>query len=183
MSAAQAAQRQEQEYERQREHQREQRLVQEAFNAQGELKRSWMRDILDVDDLEEKLQPFTIQKVRGLLNKQWLLANLNEGQAHDRWCELEVMFLKILGQHPPQESCIVGPVRAFLFDDETEGLWPLTAQERTAIRQIVMSCQNMSTRSRAHAERKLISTSIARAERGDDGPKEKSSKWSLGLFS
>lgn len=186
MSARQAravAERQEAERERQRDFEERQRLTQQAFNAEGDMRRSWMRDVLDVDDLEEKLQPATVKKVRGLLNKQWLLANLNDGQAHDRWYELEVMNLKVLGQHPPPESSIVGPMRAFLFDDESEGLWALTSQERTAIRQIVMSVQNMSTRSRNQSERRLITTSIARTERESDGQREKGSRFRLGLFS
>lgn len=141
-----------------------QQRLKHAFNADGQLSRGWMREILDTDDLEERLQEHTIHKIQGMLNKQWMLSNLTEAETHDVVYKLEVMKLKIYGEHPPQESGIVGPLRAFLYNDEREDLHPLTPQERNTIDQIIISLQNMVRRSRDGFERQQINTNIARTE-------------------
>lgn len=161
MSAQEEAKR---ERKKEREFQREQQFLTQAFNQKGNLDRGWMREILDTEDLEKHLQEHTITKIQGLLNKDWVLSNLTDAETHDRKHKLKVMELKILGQHPPSESAIVGPMRAFLYDDPTEDLWPLTAQERQTIDQIITTLQNRVTRSRGGFERKQQQTSIARTE-------------------
>lgn len=184
MSAARQRKRgdsQREEYDRQREHQERQRLMEEAFNHKGELDRGWMREILDTEDLEEHLQPFTIKKIQAMLNKEWVLSNLTDAEAHDRIWWLETMRLKIYGEHPPEESSIQGPLRAFLFDDETEGLWALTSAERNAIDQIIKTVQNRTTRGRGGFERKQMNTNIARTESEKAGSGEKQGRL-RGLF-
>lgn len=159
--------------EREREHKLEQQKIREAFNADGELSRSWLKEILDTEDLEELLDDYELRKIRGLINRQWVLGKLSEAQVHDRWYKLEVMKLKIYGEFPPRESSIQGPIRAFLFDDPTENLTALTAEQRNAIDQIIMSLQNMVTRSEDGFERKQMNTRYAGTEsrdgRDDDG--------------
>lgn len=152
------------ERERQREHQKEQRALQEAFNQQGQLARGWMERVLDVDHLEEHLNENTIRKIQGMLNLQWVLANLSDAETHDRIYWLEVQKYKIFGEHPPDESAITGATRAFLLDDPQEELPPLTAAERNQIDQIIQTLKNMVTRSRGGFEREQINTNIARTE-------------------
>jgi len=172
--------RREKQREKERAEEREERRLQEAFNANGELDKGWMKEILNTDDLESHLDPFELNKVRALINRQWVLANLTDAQVHDRWYKLEVMKLKIFGEFPPSESAIQGPMRAFLFDDEMEQLTALTAEQRNAIDQIIASLQNMLTRSKEGFERKQINTNIARTEREQT---ENDGKGKLGLFS
>jgi hypothetical protein len=164
------------ERERQREFKRdmtrEQQQLQQAFNASGGLSRGWMREILDTDDLEDNLQEHTITKIQGMLNRQWMLSNLTDAETHDVVYKLEVMKLKLYGEHPPQESGVVGPLRAFVYDDEREDLHPLTPQERNTIDQIIISLQNMIRRSRGGFERKQINTNIARTESEETGDDE-----------
>lgn len=140
------------------------RALDEAFNSRGELSRGWMEEVLDTRDLEEKLQPATIKKIQALLNKQWILSNLTEAETHDRMYKLEAMKLKILDQHPPEDTVIAGPLRAALYDDPEEDLRPLTQQERITIDQLITTMKNMVARSRGGFERKQINTSIARSE-------------------
>jgi len=167
---------------RQREFQTDQQAIQQAFNSQGELSESWMEEVLDVDDVEDKLQENTVQHIQAMVNKQWILGNLTDAEAHDRTYKLEVMKLKILGAHPPEESVVEGPARAFLFDDEHEQMQALTPRERNSIDQIITTLQTMVTRSRGGFERKQINTSIAVSERGVDEQKEDESRWGS-LFS
>lgn len=172
--------RQQKQREKERADEKEQRRLQQAFNQQGELSRGWMKEILNTDDLEKHLDQFELNKVRALINRQWVLANLSEAQTHDRWYKLEVMKYKIYGSFPPDESAIQGDVRAFLYDDEYEKLTALTAEQRNAIDQIILSLQNMVTRSTDGFERKQINTNIARTETEDSDGEDSSGR--LGLF-
>ena len=90
-AAQREARRREKHREQERAEQIEQRKLQQAFNQQGELDKGWMKEILNTDDLEKHLDQFELNKVRALINRQWVLANLSEAQTHDRWYKLEVM--------------------------------------------------------------------------------------------
>ena len=176
-----ALKRQQEERERQREFQREQQRVQQAFNNQGQLSRGWLQEILDTDDLESRLQEQMVVKIQQMLNRQWILANLTDAETHDRIYKLEVMKLKILGQSPPSESPIQGPIRAHLRNDETENIYSLTAAERNAIDQVIETLKNMVTRSRGGFEREQINTNIARTESQQES-KDENSGGLTGLF-
>jgi len=130
--------------------------LRKAFNDDGQLSRGWMREILDVEDLEQQLQPQMIEKIQGLINKQWMLANLTDAETHDRIYKLDVMKIKLYGEAPPEESELVGPIRAVVYDDPGEDIMPLTSAERNTIDQIIMTLQNMTTRSRGGFEREQI---------------------------
>lgn len=170
------------ERERQREHQKEQMELQEAFQREGQVTGSMVEEILDMDEVKESLNEFERDKVRGLLNTHLVLANFSDAEAHDRWLKLEVIKYKILGSFPPQESCIQGPVRAFLFDDASENLTALTPEQRNAIEQIIMTLQHMVTRSKGGFERKQLNTDYAATL--NERPGEDDSKGRLrGLFS
>lgn len=171
------------ERQRDREHQEDQQLLQQAFNQQGNLSRGWMQEILNTDDLEDKLQESTIKKIQSMLNKQWFLANLTDAETHDRVYKLDVIKLKILGEHPPQESSITGDARAFIYDDEWERLEPLTPLERNSIDQVITTMKNAVTRSRDGFERKQINTNIARTESESAKQTEDSKGTLTGLFS
>lgn len=169
------------ERERQRKYESEQERLRQAFNSEGKLDRGWMREILNTDDLEQYLDEYELDKVRALINRQWVLANLSDAQTHDRWYKLDVMKLKIYGEFPPDESVVQGPLRAVLMNDETEVLTSLTAEQRNIIDQIILSLQNMVTRSTGGFERKQINTNIARTEREDTENEDGGGK-KFGLF-
>lgn len=181
MSKSEALEARKQQTEHKAELEKEQRRLQQAFNQQGDLDKGWMREMLDTEDLEEHLDEYEMDKVRALINKQWVLSNLSEAQTHDRWYKLEVMRIKIYGEFPPEESSIQGPVRAFLFDDPKEQLTALSPEQRNIIDQIILSIQNMVARSTDGFERKQINTSIARSESEQETPEKNSG--GLGLFS
>jgi len=165
-----------------RDYEQKQRLIQQAFNSEGELSQSWMEQVLDVDRLEDKLQKSTNEHIKAMINKQWILGNLTNAEAHDRVYKLEVMKLKILGAHPVGDSIVQGEARAFFFDDENEQLKALYPRERNRIDQIITTLQNMVTRSRDGFERKQINTSIAVSENALEEEEGVESGWG-GLFS
>jgi hypothetical protein len=170
------------ERERERKHQEDQRRIAAAFNDQGELSAGLIEELLDSDDVRvgdhSDLQEATVGKIQSMLSKQWMLANLTDAQEHDIRFKLEVVKLKILGAHPPENSTITGPTRAFLYDDEMENLKPLSTQERLLIDELIETIKAMCTRGREGFERKQMNTSIARSE-SEDGEEEESGFKSL----
>lgn len=153
---------------RQEQRKRKQMELQQAFNSAGELDRGWMREILDTDELEKKLQKNTVKKIQAMLNRQWIISNLTDAETHDRIWWLEAQKYKIYAEHPRSDTGVEGPMRAFLMDDNVEQLRPLSARERNAIDQVVTGLKNMVTRARGGFERQQINTNIARTETGED---------------
>lgn len=178
------------EQERSREHQRElqkeQGALQEAFNANGELSRNFINELLSADDIAvggaEDLQDTTIAKLQNMVSRDWVLANMTDAQEHDIRFKLEVLKYKIIGIHPPEESVITGPTRAFLFDNPSEEMDPLTQQQRLLIDELIESLKGRLTRGRGGFERKQMNTSIAET-RTQNNSEESSDGTLSGFFS
>jgi len=154
---------------RQREHQEDMAAIQQAFNQSGELDRGWMEEVLDVDELTAALPEETVRKIQATVNRQFILANLTDAQEHDRWWWLEALRYKLIAEHPRPQSTMQGARRAFFFDDEAEQLTALTDKKRNHIDQIIVSLQNMVTRSRGGFEREQQNSTIAVTESPDRG--------------
>lgn len=168
--------RMEEERRRQREHERHMRQLE--FNEEGQLSREFIESIVDTS----KLQTETVAIMQNYLDRNWIFSNLTEAETHDKWHKLEVMKHKVLGRHPPQESSIRGPIRAYLFDDRQEDLQPLSPDERSIIDSFFDSCQAIVTRGRDGFERKQINTTIAESKT-DYEHEENSNSGGLSLFS
>lgn len=172
------------ERERQRDFQREQQTIQEAFNQNGDVDRTFIEEILSSEDIKAgdatDLQEVTIAKIQSLIGRDPILANYTGAQEHDIRFKLEVLKYKVLGCHPPDESVIAGGVRAFLFDDEMEELKPLTQQERVLIDEFFEALKTRATRGREGFERKQINTRIAQTQTQQQN--SESNKSFRGLF-
>lgn len=164
---------------------REQTEIQQAFQSQGNPERSVIRELLSDDDITrggpEDLQEVTISKIENLLGQDVLLANLTRAQENDLRYKLEVIRYKVLGSHPPSESEIQGPIRAYLWDDEMEDLNALTQQERLIIDDLFETIKARVTRGREGFERKQQNTSIALSESGGEESKDSGGMFT-GLF-
>lgn len=115
---------------KERQRQREQQMHQQQVQFDGDkLDRDYLESILDTDVLQEQ----TITKIRSYIDRNWILSNRTEARNHDAFHKLDVMELKIKGLHPPSESAIQGPMRAFLFDNPSENLTALTSAERAEL--------------------------------------------------
>lgn len=139
---------------RQRDHQRHMQQLQ--FNEEGQLSREFLESMIDTSTLQAK----TLTKLRNYLSRQWMLSNLNEAEAHDQRWKLEVMKIKIMGMHPPDDSVITGATRAFLLDDEAEELDPIGAAERVEIDALFDTLKALITRSRGGFERVQLNTEV-----------------------
>lgn len=122
-------------------------------------------DFRDEDmQLEDLLQDNTIKILQKRLTEDRLISLLKRTAPEEvRHC-LAVERLKLCGDHPPESSSITGPVRAFLFDDDTHDLEPLSYLERRVIDELFTSVELRLTRSRAGFERKMVRTGIARTD-------------------
>jgi len=177
--------------ERQKDHkmqmQEEQAALRDAFNADGQLEPGVIRELTSADDIAvgeggrdgQILQAGTVAKISNMLSRDWVLANLTDAQEHDIRFKLEVMKLKIIGMHPPEEG-ISGNLRAFLMDDPSEQLQPLTQQERILIDELFETLKSRISRGRAGFERKQQNTSIAQTQRNESDDDDRgSSGWGL----
>jgi len=172
--------------ERQKERKREQMELQKAFKQDGSLSRNFVDELLSNEEMTRggpelnagELHESTIAKLQNMLSRNWVLANLSDAQEHDIRLKLEVMKYKILSAHPPEESMITGPTRAFLFDDDSEDLEPLTQQQRLLVDEFIESLKGRLTRGRGGFERKQMNTSIAETRSGGEDEDD-----SGGLFS
>lgn len=156
------------EREAQREHQREQQTLQQAFNQQDGLDKNFIEHLIDTEDIvrgtSDELDEVTITKIQNVLSQDVVLGNFTKAQEHDRRLWLECQKYKALGVHPPEESAIQGPVRAFLYDDPMEELQSLSQQERLIIHDFFEAMKDRVGRGREGFEREQLNTNIARTE-------------------
>lgn len=166
--------------ERQREREEQRHARQITFDSEGRLSRDYLEGVLDTTVLQDQ----TIEVIRNYIDRNWVLANRNEAEQHDIFHKLVVMKHKILGSHPPQGSAIVGPVRAALFDDESEDLMPLSSPQRAEIDSFFDSLRfSLITRGRGGHERRLLDTQIRESRTESDTFRDDSSGGRLrGLF-
>jgi hypothetical protein len=171
------------EAQRQKEMQEEQAALQAAMSGGGD-GRGLVKELISSEDIQvgdgRQLQSRTVAKLDNMVSRDWVLGNLTPAQEHEIRFKLEVMRLKILGMHPPEEG-VSGAERAFLMDDSSERLEPLTQQERLLIDELIDTLKARVGRGREGFERRQENTDIARTETGTDDAPDSSSGWG-GLF-
>lgn len=175
---------------RKEEREREQMELRQAFNEDGTMSRNFIESLLSTDDITRggpevaagQLHESTISKLQNMLSRDWVLANMSQAQEHDIRYKLDVLRFKIIGIHPPEESVITGPTRAFLFNDASEEMEPLSQQQRLLVDEFIESLKGRLTRGREGFERQQMNTSIAetRSAREED---DESSDTFAGFFS
>lgn len=169
--------------ERQQEIQEQQTALQAAMQS-GDGGRGLVKELISSEGIEvgdgRQLQSRTVAKLENMTSRDWVLGNHTPAQEHEIRFKLEVMRLKILGMHPPEEG-VSGAERAFLMDDESEQLDPLSQQERLLIDELIDTLKSRVGRGRGGFEREQQNTEIARAETGSDEEVDSSSGWG-GLF-
>lgn len=169
--------------ERQQKIQKEQTALQAAMKS-GDSGRGLVKELISSEGIQvgdgRQLQSRTVAKLENMMSRDWVLGNHTPAQEHEIRFKLEVMRLKILGMHPPEEG-VNGAERAFLMDDESEKLDALTQQERLLIDELIDTLKSRVGRGRGGFERQQQNTDIARTETGTDDDGDASSGWG-GLF-
>jgi hypothetical protein len=162
---------------------RQKQELQRAFAGETEDGKAFIDQLISSQDLKgghaEELQEETVAKIRNLLSRDWVVANLSGAQEHEIRHRIEVLKIKVLGMHPPPESYNTGKMRAFLLDDEDAKLEPLADEHRILIDELFETVKARITRGRDGFERELMRTNIARSETAVD---EQDEQGSSGLF-
>jgi hypothetical protein len=134
-----------------------------ALKGDGQLTQEYLETLLD----NSGLQAATVEHIKSLLSRDWPLANLTDAQEHEVRHRLEVIKLKVLGKHPPQESYNRGALRAFLLDDRSEDLEPLTDEQKNEIGAIFETIKARMTRGRNMSQQEMLNKQIAVSRRDD----------------
>jgi hypothetical protein len=122
-----------------------------------------------------------INLLDNMLDRSFVLGNINDAEYHDIKWQMQVMFLKIKSHFPPEESEVTGELRAFVLDDRDEKLEPLSGQQRTIIAQMIRGITMLVSRSKDGFQQEMNVKSISVSEVMDaDETDEDSVK--LGLF-
>lgn len=149
------------ERERQRDHQDEQQLRSVAFTDDGEMSRSFIESMCDASELQDE----TIEVMQNFLSKTWVLSNLTKAETHDARHLLWVLEIKLLGEHPPEQSINQGKMRAFLKDDPAASLSALSGAERLEIQSFIETLRAQVNRSREGFQQEEFNKQIAVARR------------------
>lgn len=170
-------QQQQQEKRRKRKEKSHRQLEASALKGDGQLTQEYLDTLLD----NSGLQSATVEQIRSLLSRDWPLSNLTQPQEHEIRHRLEVIKLKVVGKHPRQESYVRGDLRAFLLDDRSEDLEPLTDEQRNEIDAIFETIKARVTRGREMAQQEMLNSQIA-VSRRDDLTSRRGDEDSGGLF-
>jgi hypothetical protein len=144
--------------EEQREEQRHQ-LNLSAADADQPMDRAYINEMTD-----HQLQEPTVGILSNLLDRDFMLANMNEAEVHEyRWLA-RVMKLEVEALHPPEDSIFQGEVRAVAYDDPEENLEALTPQDHAIIEQFLMAVIARATRGREGWQQEMFNKSISASE-------------------
>jgi len=96
----------------------------------------------------EDLSSDTVDRLSNLLDRDFMLGNLDDAETHEyRWLA-RVAVKEVTGHYPRQDSIWQGELRAAAKDDPTDGDEALDAAERAEIEQFVMGAIARATRGR-----------------------------------
>lgn len=117
-----------------------------------------------------------------MLDPAFILGNISDAEYHDIKWFMQGIFLKIKGAFPPKKSCVTGDVRAFVLDDSTENLEPLSDQQRIIIAEMIKGTTMIASRSKGGFQQEMNVKSISVSEVMDNSEDDKKRKGGLGLF-
>ncbi len=121
-----------------------------------------------------------INLLDNMLDESFVLGNIDAAEYHDLRWQLRAIYVKIRSNFPPAESEITGDERAFILDDRTEAVTPLTGQQRTIIAEMLRGLALRASRSKDGFQQEMLVKSINVSEIVEDGQDQQEGM--LGLF-
>jgi hypothetical protein len=113
---------------------------------------------------DHQLQEPTVGILSNLLDRDFMLANMNDAEVHEyRWLA-RVMKLEVEALHPNEDSIFQGEIRAVAYDDPEENLEALSAQDRAIIEQFLMAVISRATRGREGWQQEMFNKTIQASE-------------------
>jgi len=127
----------EQQHERELHHASQQTMANrdplEHVNQQGQLKREYI-DKLTEDRLDED----TTELLQNMLTPDFILSNVGEAEGTELKWLARYHAKRIVDLHPPSESPVTGEYRKVCYDDQADGLSPLSELQESRLEQGVM---------------------------------------------
>lgn len=105
-----------------------------------------------------------IEMLDNMVDRSFVLGNLKDAEVNEIKWRMHTLYLKIKAQFPPKESDVTGKVRAFLYDDSSEDLEPLSDQQRNIIAQMLIGIHVYVSRSRDGFQQEMMIKSISVSE-------------------
>ena len=118
---------------------------------------------------DEDLSSETVSRLSNLLDRDFMLGNLQEAEVHEfRWLA-RVAVKEVAGYHPREDSIWQGTLRAAAKDDVAEAERPLDAADRAEIEQFVMGVIARATRGRDCWQQEMFNKTITASETREIG--------------
>lgn len=112
----------------------------------------------------EDLSSDTVERLSNLLDRDFMLGNLDDAETHEyRWLA-RVAVKEVTGHYPRQDSIWQGELRAAAKDDPTDGDEALDAADRAEIEQFVMGAIARATRGRDGWQQEMFNKTIQASE-------------------
>jgi len=120
-----------------------------------------------------QLQQGTVDILKNLLSKDFVLGNLSEAEVHEhRWLTRQLV-LEVEAAHPRPNSMWRGRFRQVASGRERDALEPLDDAQKTVMQQFIQGVITRATRSRDGWQQEEVNKSYRVSERrepdGDDG--------------
>lgn len=133
-------------------------VAQQGLAQQGpsEGDRARLLDMLTDTDLEPPSRRFLVN----LAVKDLPLANLDDADLHEFKWKLPIIFEQFVAAHPHEDSGITGGARAYLYDDPSEALEPLSRSEMQQAQTFLDQTYFLATRAKGMEQQKLASKQI-----------------------
>jgi hypothetical protein len=146
---------------RQQEHEEQlHRMNLSAADSDTPMDQAYIREMTEHD-----LDDPTVDILSNLLDKDFLLGNLQEAEVHEyRWLA-RVMMLEVKSLHPTKKGVFAGDLRAVCFDDADDALEPLSDREKAVIEQFVMGVIARATRGRGGWQQEMFNKTITASEK------------------
>lgn len=115
-----------------------------------------MEDLTDTDISEGSKEI-----LRNLITKDLVLAYLNDAEVNEVKWHIRIIKELYFSIHPDQNCLVVGEDRAYINDDTTDRITPLTEQEQIVVESFFMSVITRVTRARGMKQQEMMNTQIA----------------------
>lgn len=112
---------------------------------------------------ESNLREPSRNLLKNYLSKSFILANLRQAEVDEFKWQLRVRYEAFIRLHPSRDSFMTGCVRAYVYNDASERLEPLTQQQKLTVKGFFDGIWMNVTRSKGFAQQEILQTSITQS--------------------
>lgn len=117
---------------------------------------------------ETDLDPASMELLKNMLSKEFVLANLSKPEKNEVVWNLRLKKQMFYWLHPHTDSIVTGDLRAYINDDPTDTLSPLSESEKFQLESIFDALRTRVTRSEDMKQQEMFNTEITEHRARDD---------------